>query len=51
MKEFDSCQDCGVSLDTHNHKGAWRTKHIGRTRCGKCYLKWKRKEREKNGEA
>jgi|11BtaG_2_1085332.scaffolds.fasta_scaffold29077_2 hypothetical protein len=51
MKEYDTCQDCGVSLDTHNTKGAWRTKHKAQMRCGKCYLKWKKDERERNGKA
>ena len=43
------CMDCGQIIDGLNTKGTRKNKY--ETRCGKCYLKWKRLERKKNGQS
>jgi len=49
FKEEDKCRVCGISLNGRNTKGSWREKNKYNSRCGKCYLKWKKEERERDG--
>ena len=49
---MNRCTICNVSINSLNTKGVnvVGTSNNGTIkRCGKCYLKWKKEERRKNG--
>lgn len=47
----NNCVDCGILLTAANTKGedVRKRKSTVTWRCGKCYLKWKRQQRQNGG--
>lgn len=48
---MNACIDCNEDVNGYNTSSRRGNSGIGTQRCGKCYLKFKQKQRIENGES